>query len=66
VAQPLSIALPPDLRLGGDYTISVDALDPTTGASVAGVTVSNVTIQVELLELVSGALPPVLLLPAPG
>ena len=47
MAKPFAIALPPDHILAGDYKIRVTAIDPTTGAVVAGVNVSNVTMQVE-------------------
>jgi hypothetical protein len=47
VAQPLIVALPPGLSLGGGCTITVTALDPSTGNVVAGVNVSNVTIEVD-------------------
>src|SRR5205807_2359744 len=47
VAQPLTVALPPDLRLWGGCTFSITALDPTTGADVTGVTISDVHIEVE-------------------
>jgi hypothetical protein len=50
VSQPLTVALPPGLVLSGGYSISVDALDPTTGATVLGVDVSNVTVEVDLLS----------------
>jgi hypothetical protein len=64
VSQPLIVALPPDLRLPGGYTFEITALDPTTGANVAGVTISDVHIQVEQTGGVVTGLPPVLLLPA--
>ena len=47
MAQPLTVALPPDLRLWGGCTFSITALNPTTGADVAGVTISDVHIEVE-------------------
>jgi hypothetical protein len=50
MAQPLIVSLPPGLVLSGGYTISVDALDPSTGATVAGVKVSHVTLEVDLLS----------------
>ena len=48
MAQPLAVALPPGLELSGGYTISVAAIDPTTGAVDTSVSVSNVTIEVQL------------------
>ena len=67
MAQPLTVALPPSLELWGGCTIGVAALDPTTGAPVSGVDVSNVTIEVELTsgseaDLESG---PFMLVPGP-
>jgi hypothetical protein len=53
-AEQLKAAFPPGLDLPGGWTIELDAVDATSGASVSGVTVSNVTIQV---ELVSGQAP---------
>ena len=47
MAQPFDIALPPDILLSGGYTVRVTAIDPTTGNTVAGVNVSDVTLQVE-------------------
>jgi len=45
-AAPEKAAMPPNVALTGDYILRLNALDPTTGAQVAGVTVSDVTIQV--------------------
>lgn len=45
--QPLTVALPPNLELWGACVVRVTALDATTGDSVAGVTVSDVTLQVD-------------------
>lgn len=50
MAQPLIVALPPGLELWGGCTVSVAALDPSTGAPVAGVNVANVTLEVEVTE----------------
>jgi hypothetical protein len=44
VAQPLTASLPEALVLDAGYTITLDAVDPTTGAPVAGVVVSNATV----------------------
>jgi len=45
-AAPLTAAMPESIACTGDYILRLAALDPTTGAAVAGVTVSDVTIQV--------------------
>ena len=39
-------ALPPNLDLSAGYTIRVNAIDPTTGAQVTGVTITDLAIQV--------------------
>ena len=44
MAAPTIAGLPPDLALGGGYTLRVTALDPTTGAVVSGVNVQAVAI----------------------
>lgn len=41
-----SAALPPDLDLQNGYVIRVNAVDPTTGAHVTGVTVTDLSILV--------------------
>lgn len=46
MAQPLIVPLPPGLDLWGGCTIRVTALDPDTGATVAGVRVSNISLDV--------------------
>jgi hypothetical protein len=63
MAQKLAAGLPPDYQLGANFTIRLAALDPTTGAAVAGVVVSNVAIMaepvpVDLNEGTVEALPP--------
>jgi len=47
MAQPLTVALPPNLELSGGCIIRVTALDPATGNEVAGVTVSDITFEVD-------------------
>lgn len=44
MAAPLIAGLPPDITLQGDYLLRFAAVDPTTGAPVAGVVVSGVSI----------------------
>ena len=41
---PLTAAIPPDLDLDAGYTITFAAVDPTSGAAVASVTVSAAAI----------------------
>ena len=50
MSQPLIVALPPNLDLGGQCEIRVTALDPATGATMSGVNVSHVTLQVDDLS----------------
>ena len=47
MAQPLTVALPPNLDLWGGCKLRVTALDPATGAVVGGVDVSSVTLEVD-------------------
>jgi len=44
MAQKLVASLPPDLDLPANWIVRLTALDPTTGALVSGVNVSNVAI----------------------
>lgn len=46
MAQPFQSALPPDLELDGGTIIRITAIDPTTGNTVSGVTISDVCIRV--------------------
>ena len=46
------MGLPPDLDLGGGYSVEFTALDPTTGADLTAVKVSLATLTI---ENVSGA-----------
>lgn len=47
--QPLIAGLPPDLDLDSGWEIVLAALDPTTGAAVAGVKVTNASLMVRNL-----------------
>lgn len=44
MAQKLTAGMPAAVELDGNYTLRLTALDPATGAVVAGVTVSAFTI----------------------
>lgn len=55
MAIPLSGPLPPGLELTGAYVIQLTALDPLTGLTVSGVTVSLATYQVDPLTDVTPA-----------
>jgi hypothetical protein len=45
VAQPLIVTLPPGLDLWPGCIIRVTAVDPTTGATVAGVKAAKISIE---------------------
>ena len=42
--QPLIAGLPPDLILSAGYVVRVVALDPSTGATVTGVALSDTSL----------------------
>lgn len=68
MAQPLTVALPPNIVLWDGCQIRVTAIDPTTGATVSGVTVSAVSLEVEQLaggDLVDASSGPFMLVPGP-
>jgi hypothetical protein len=44
MAQKLTAAFPPDFDLPANFIVELTAVDPATGADVAGVLVSNVAI----------------------
>lgn len=44
MAKPLDISLPQDCQLSSGYTVSFEALDPTDGATVTGVVISDAVI----------------------
>ena len=50
MAEPLIAGLPPNLNLSAGYIVRLTALDPTTGATVAGVALSNVSVFVTNLR----------------
>jgi hypothetical protein len=47
---PLTVGLAPNVVLRGGYVLRVTALNPTTGAVVSGVVVSDVALQVDAFE----------------
>jgi hypothetical protein len=49
MSKKLDIAMPPDLDLGGNWTIRVTAVDPTTGAANTDVNIGVTTMVVEQL-----------------
>lgn len=54
MAQPKQSALPTELQLDGGTIVRVTAIDPTTGNTVVGVSVSNVSLYVTDLNGGSG------------
>jgi hypothetical protein len=44
MAEKLTASIPSGLEIGGDYQLVWAAIDPTTGADVAGVVVSEVNV----------------------
>jgi hypothetical protein len=47
MAEPFEQALPPDMILGAGCIVRVTGIDPTTGNTVAGITVNNVVLGVD-------------------
>jgi hypothetical protein len=47
MARQIKTAMPPHLDLGGSWRIEWDAVDPTTGATVPGVVISDTSLHVE-------------------
>lgn len=56
--QPAIAALPLDLVLSSGYVIRFAALDPTSGAAVSGVRVTDVAFQVRPLNIGPDAIGP--------
>lgn len=50
MTAPLQASMPQFTQLGVNSRIDVEALDPTTGAAVSGVTVTNVDIYADVLD----------------
>lgn len=58
MAQPLTVAFPPGLILTDGWKVTIAAVNPTTGADVPGVRITEALIQVEVIagnDLSSGA-----------
>jgi hypothetical protein len=47
MAQPLTVAFPPNLVMTDGWMVTIAAVDATTGADVTGVTISEALIQVD-------------------
>ena len=62
-------SMPPDMLLSDGYTIRLSAIDPTTGADVTGVTVTDYSIFGANLAAIPNedyAYGPFMLVPGPG
>jgi hypothetical protein len=67
MAEPLTAGLPPDCVLSAGYTVRLVALDPTTGNTVAGVNLSDISFFVtDLAGNAGGDAPNPLLVPSEG
>lgn len=66
MAEPMNAPLAPYLTLGGGYTVAFTALDPASGAVVAGVKISNATISIDRSAAVDANAPPPLLVYSQG
>ncbi len=69
MAQPLTVAFPPSLVLTDGWTVTIAAVDPTTGADVSGVEITEALLQVEVIEGAGGAAlssGPFMFVPGPG
>lgn len=67
--EPLMAPLPPNLDLPAGYLVRVNAVDPTDGSQVTGVTVTDFSILCEDLTGGGGAglqVGPFMLVPGPG
>lgn len=68
MAQKLNAGMPDSLDLTESWQILFAAVDPTSGADVSGVKVSNAMLVVELVQGDATDLPvgPFMLVPGPG
>jgi hypothetical protein len=69
MAQPLTVALPPNLVMTDGWVVTIAAVDATTGADVTGVTITEALIQVDNIGPTSDAAlasGPFMLVPGPG
>lgn len=66
MSQPLEASMPQNLDLGQGYTLRVTALNPSTGALVAGVKVGQMVITCDNIAGGNLAFGPFLLVPGPG
>ena len=67
MGQKIDVPLPEDLVIGDSWTVVWDAVDPTTGASVSGVSVSeaNISAADDAGGGFGGSIGPFMLVPGP-
>ena len=69
MAQPLTVAFPPNLVISDGWKVTITALDPTTGNLVTGVRITEALLEIEVLEGPGGAAlnsGPFMFVPGPG
>ena len=69
MATPVKVGMPQDLDLPDGYIVEWDAIDPATGADVAGVVINNVSMFGTQLDAGTGTTTdfgPFMLVPGPG
>jgi len=66
MAAPMKAAMPDNVDIGDSFTLRVAALDPSTGDAVAGVNISNMSIEVDHLTAGSLDFGPFMLVPGPS
>ena len=67
--EPLIQTMPQFMNLEGGYVVRINALDPTDGSQVTGVTVTNFTIYADNIgggAAADLAVGPFMLVPGPG
>lgn len=68
MAQKINVNLPEDVVIGDGWTVEWDAVDPTTGASVSGVVISQANVTAADEGAVAAEAPlvgPFMLVPGP-
>jgi hypothetical protein len=66
VAQLLKASMPDNVDIGAKFTLRVAALDAATGNTVAGVNISNMSLEVDSLAGGSLDFGPFMLVPGPA
>jgi hypothetical protein len=68
MAQKIDVALPDEIVIGDGWIVEWDAVDPTTGASVSGVVISDANVTADDVSAAGGAIDfgEFMLVPGPG